>query len=180
MTTPPITPEEPPLTLAHVPLTATDAERIATAVEAELAASTRETYDRGWRQWERWCRGRDIQPLPASPEAIAAFLAERAEAGVRFSTLDCYCSGIAHRHRQALRSPAAAAGLVSVVEALTGPLTDSRAVRAERADARANIAAHLDAVPAQADLNDQEWVPAFVEGVRRSGLLTRAGAPSRA
>lgn len=42
--------------------------------------------------------------MPAPPEAIAAFLAERAEAGVHFSTLDCYCycycSGIAHRHRQ--------------------------------------------------------------------------------
>lgn len=91
---------EPPLPHARVGLTATDAERIATAVEAELAASTRETYACGWRQWERWCRGRDINPLPAPPEAVAAFLAERAEAGVHFSTLDCYCSGIAHHHRQ--------------------------------------------------------------------------------
>lgn len=100
MTTPPTAPAKPPLTHAHLGLTATDAERIATAVEAELAASTRETYAIAWRQWERWCSGRDIEPLPAPPEAIAAFLAERAEAGVHFSTLDCYCSGIAHRHRQ--------------------------------------------------------------------------------
>ena len=70
------------------------------AVEAELAASTRETYGCGWRQWERWCQGRGIRPLPAPPAAVAAFLAERAEAGVHFSTLDCYCSGIAYRHRQ--------------------------------------------------------------------------------
>lgn len=100
MTTPSTAPTEPPLTHTRVGLTATDAERIATAVEAELAASTRETYACGWRQWERWCRGRDINPLPAPPEAIAAFLAERAEAGVHFTTLDCYCSGIAYRHRQ--------------------------------------------------------------------------------
>lgn len=85
---------------AHMALTAIDAERIATAVDAELAASTRETYACGWRQWERWCWGRGIQPLPAPPEAIAAFLTERAEAGVHFTTLDCYCSGIAYRHRQ--------------------------------------------------------------------------------
>lgn len=100
MTTSPDTPEQPPVADARVALTALDAERIATAVEAELAASTRETYACGWRQWERWCHGRDIDPLPAPPEAIAAFLTERAEAGVHFSTLDCYCSGIAYRHRQ--------------------------------------------------------------------------------
>lgn len=100
MTTSPIVPAERPLPPAQVGLTAADAERIATAVEAELAASTRKTYAIAWRQWERWCSGRGIPPLPAPPEAIAAFLAERAEAGVHFSTLDCYCSGIAHRHRQ--------------------------------------------------------------------------------
>lgn len=38
--------------------------------------------------------------LPAPPEARAAFLAERAEAGLTFGTLDGYCSGIAHRHHQ--------------------------------------------------------------------------------
>jgi integrase len=100
MTTSPITTEEPLMNRAHMALTAIDAERIATAVDAELAASTRETYACGWRQWERWCWGRGIQPLPAPPEAIAAFLTERAEAGVHFTTLDCYCSGIAYRHRQ--------------------------------------------------------------------------------
>ena len=67
---------------------------------AELAPSTRETYASGWRQWERWCRGRGIVPLPGPPETLAAFLAERAEAGLHFTTLDCYCSAIAHRHHQ--------------------------------------------------------------------------------
>jgi hypothetical protein len=38
--------------------------------------------------------------MPAPPEALAAFLAERAEAGLTFGTLDGYCSGIAHRHHQ--------------------------------------------------------------------------------
>lgn len=88
------------LPVSGVPLTASDAERIATAIEAELAPSTRETYACGWRQWERWCQGRGIAPLPAPPEALAAFLAERAEAGLHFTTLDAYCSGIAHRHGQ--------------------------------------------------------------------------------
>ena len=38
--------------------------------------------------------------LPAAPEALASYLAERAEAGLTFGTLDGYCSGIAHRHLQ--------------------------------------------------------------------------------
>jgi len=92
--------EELPLPDPGVALTAADAERIATAIEAELAPSTRETYACGWRQWARWCEGRGISPLPAQPEALAAFLAERAEAGLHFTTLDAYCSGIAHRHGQ--------------------------------------------------------------------------------
>src|SRR3546814_11692712 len=57
-------------------------------------------YANSWRQWERWCRGRGITALPASPEALAAFLTERAEAGLTFGTLDGYCSGIAYRHLQ--------------------------------------------------------------------------------
>lgn len=85
---------------AHPELTASDAERIATAIEAELALSTRQTYAIAWRQWERWCSGRGIAPLPAAPEALAAFLAEKAGAGLTFGTLDGYCSGIAHRHHQ--------------------------------------------------------------------------------
>ena len=95
-----IRPEELPLPDSGVSLTASDAERIATAIEAELAASTRATYDCAWRQWDRWCQGRGINPLPAPPQALAAFLAERAEAGLTFGTLDGYCSGIAHRHHQ--------------------------------------------------------------------------------
>lgn len=92
--------DEPPLADPRVALTAADAERIVAAIDAELAPSTRETYACGWRQWERWCQGRAITPLPAPPEALAAFLAERAEAGLHFSTIDAYCSSIAHRHGQ--------------------------------------------------------------------------------
>ncbi|MGC3952670.1 MAG: hypothetical protein QM804_00170 [Propionicimonas sp.] len=53
MTTSPDTPEQLPVADARVGLTALDVERIAAAVDAELAASTRETYACGWRQWER-------------------------------------------------------------------------------------------------------------------------------
>jgi len=90
-------PESPPTPYG---LTAGDAERIAIAVDAELAPSTRQMYASAWRLWKRWCQTRGIVALPAPPEALAAFLTERAEAGLTFGTLDGYCSGIAHRHRR--------------------------------------------------------------------------------
>ncbi|HZK36787.1 MAG TPA: hypothetical protein VFC57_07545, partial [Aeromicrobium sp.] len=52
------TPVGPTLTpAADLPgLTARDAERVATALEANIAASTRTVYASAWRQWEAWCR----------------------------------------------------------------------------------------------------------------------------
>jgi hypothetical protein len=61
-------------------LTARDLERVALALEAELAASTRSVYASAWGQWEAWCRRRGLEALLADPEAICAYLAERAEA----------------------------------------------------------------------------------------------------
>ena len=81
-------------------LTGGDAVRIAAAIDAELAASTRRAYASAWRQWEIWCEGRGIAALPATPEAIAAFLTERAETGLCYGTLDGAWSAIAHRHHQ--------------------------------------------------------------------------------
>lgn len=87
-----------------------DLHRIAAAIDAELAPSTRTTYASGWRSWETWCRRRGLTPLPADPDALAAYLTERAEAGLCNGTLDGDCAAIAHRHHQeGLGDPTAAA-----------------------------------------------------------------------
>ncbi len=75
----------------------------------------------------------------------------------------------------ALRRSAAAAGLVTVMEALSGPLVDRKAARLARTEARASTAALLDAALADSGVGDQEWVPGFVEGTRLAGILTKAG-----
>jgi uncharacterized protein (TIGR02679 family) len=76
----------------------------------------------------------------------------------------------------ALRRSAAAAGLVTVTGAVTGaPLVDRRAQRAARAESWVQVWQALDTQLAAAGLADAPWIPAFVEGVRRSGLFTRAG-----
>ncbi|HTW16290.1 MAG TPA: TIGR02679 family protein [Nocardioides sp.] len=75
----------------------------------------------------------------------------------------------------ALRRSAAATGLVTVIEALHGPLVDRRAARAARTEARTSRGALLDAALADAGIGDQEWVPRFVERARLAGILTKAG-----
>ena len=91
-------------------LTPDDLRRIAVALDAEVAESTRTTYASGWRSWETWCRRRELVPLPADPDALAAYLTERAEAGLCNGTLDGDCAAIAHRHhREGLGDPTAAA-----------------------------------------------------------------------
>ncbi|WP_435771369.1 TIGR02679 family protein [Nocardioides sp. SYSU DS0651] len=89
--------------------------------------------------------------------------------GVRLDDLD-----------RALRASSAAAGLVTVVADLAGrPLVDRAAAREDAVKGRAEMIGLLDAALADAGLTDAGWVPGFVDTVRRTGLLTRAG-PSAA
>jgi len=80
-------------------LTDTDAARIAEAMTAAHAASTRAAYACAWRVWQRWCHTRGLAALPATPAAVCAYLTERAAAGVSVPTLDLACSAIAYQHR---------------------------------------------------------------------------------
>jgi hypothetical protein len=86
MMSPPSTPNLLDPIRASPALTPGDAERVATAIEAEHAPSSRRMCAGAWRQWERWCQGRGLHPLQASPGTLAAFLAKRAEAGLSFGS----------------------------------------------------------------------------------------------
>jgi integrase len=80
-------------------LTETDAARIAAAISAARADSTRAVYAHAWNQWERWCAARDLSPLPAQPLAICAYLIDRAESGRSMATLNLACTAIRYVHR---------------------------------------------------------------------------------
>ncbi|GAB6987824.1 hypothetical protein JCM10369A_43530 [Nocardioides pyridinolyticus] len=91
-------------------LTVQDAVRIAAALEASLAPSTRVLYAHTWRVWARWCAARGLEPLPADPAALAAYLVERAADGTAVVTLDLACTAIRHVHlQQGLANPAGTA-----------------------------------------------------------------------
>lgn len=66
---------------------------------AAISDSTRRVYSHAWRVWERWCAGRQIPALPASPAAVCAYLTERAQAGVSVASIDSACSALSYTHR---------------------------------------------------------------------------------
>lgn len=85
-----------PLPLA---LTDQDADRIAAAINAARTESTRRVYAYTWGQWARWCAARDLSPLPGDPDALCAYLTERATDGIAIYSLDGACTAIQHVHR---------------------------------------------------------------------------------
>jgi site-specific recombinase XerD len=82
------------------PLTEADASRIATALAANHAETTRTCYANAWQRWTRWCEGRGLVPFPASPSTVCAYLTERAEDGLSVATIDLACCAIGDQHRR--------------------------------------------------------------------------------
>jgi hypothetical protein len=68
-------------------LTGDDATRIAAALTATHAETTRKVYAFAWRRWLRWCSGRGIVPFPAHPAAVFAHLTQCADEGLSLATI---------------------------------------------------------------------------------------------
>ena len=81
-------------------LTLQDQRRIQDALDSSTSPNTRRAYNKAWRRFEAWAasRGRG-HSLPVSPELVAAFLAELAEAGKSVATLRLTKSALAAVHR---------------------------------------------------------------------------------
>ena len=77
----------------------------------------------------------------------------------------------------ALRRSKGGRGLVSVLEILDGrPVTDWRAVRDQSQAEWSGIWQRLDAALYEAGLAGAPWTPRWIADMRRTGILTRAGA----
>ena len=99
-------------------LTESDAERIRAATESAHAPATRRTYASLWRNFTNWCQERGYASLPAQPLAVAAYLAERAEA-VKPATVRLAATAIGHQHRHHnLPNPADSEGVKTVLRGL--------------------------------------------------------------
>lgn len=95
-------------TVAVVRFEGTDALVPARLVEAartfaleSRAQRTRAAYRLAVGQFNAWCEERRLAALPAAPETVALYLADRASAGRRVATVELDAAGIAAAHRAA-------------------------------------------------------------------------------
>jgi integrase len=88
-----------------VPVTRLSAEAMNYAREA-AAPNTKRAYRAAWQDFEGWCRQHGVPAIPAAPEAVGSFLAERASGGdgadpLKVSTLSLRLVAIVKAHRLA-------------------------------------------------------------------------------
>jgi len=70
-------------------------------VDASMAKNTRLTYDGAMKRFTDWCKKDDLNPLPASAETIAEYMAQLSVSGIKGSTIKTYLAGIIYHHRDA-------------------------------------------------------------------------------
>jgi site-specific recombinase XerD len=114
---------------------------------AEKSAATRRAYRSDFAVFSAWCAGRGLEPLPAAPQAVAAFLADQAASGVRPSTLSRRVAAVAYAHELGGMATPTTAKMVRVV---LGGIRRAKGSRpAQKAPATAErVTAMLTAVPA--------------------------------
>ena len=111
--------EGPPAAVPLGELTETDAARITEALQKSRADNTRRAYRSTWRAWQAWAEAHGHQPLPASPAAVAAYLADRVAEGAAAATLNATRAGISATHRDhALPDPTDNQGIRQTLKGL--------------------------------------------------------------
>ncbi len=95
------------------------AERARAYARAAKAPSTLRAYRADWRDFTLWCEGRGTQALPATPETVALYLADRAETH-RPATLARRLAAIAKTHAAAGHPSPASLSHLAVGETLKG------------------------------------------------------------
>ena len=95
----------------HALTTATHA-RLAQALEDSLAPATRRVYRTAWAAWTDWAGAHDTPALPATPEALATYLAARATDGASLASLRLITAAVGQAHKLAGEPNPAAHALV--------------------------------------------------------------------
>lgn len=87
----------------HVPtpvLPVVLAEKVQALRESSKADNTRRAYLSDWRSWSAWCDLHGHSPLPAHPDTVSAYLADKAGT-VKVSTLRRHLATISKAHQVA-------------------------------------------------------------------------------
>lgn len=126
---------------ARVPvLSEAEQQAIRDNVEASDSPNTRRTYESAWDQWCRWCRDHDIDPIPATPEALAGYLSTATrQDGLSYTvgTLRLHLAAIGRAHRE---------------RGLTAPIDHPLVYRTWRGLRRRRGTKQVGAAPLTADL----------------------------
>ena len=94
-------------------------ERIVHAAEAAHSPATLRNYRAAWGRFHQWTDREGLDPLPADPGTVAAYLAERAET-LSVASVRMDASAIRHAHAEAGHaSPCATTGVRRVLRGLT-------------------------------------------------------------
>jgi len=80
--------------------------------ESSQSANTRRAYRAAWAAFCSWCQAHGQDPLPASPQAVAAYLTAAAKDGQRVATLGVKRAAISAAHRTANQPDPTGAELV--------------------------------------------------------------------
>lgn len=72
---------------------------------ASKSAATRKAYQVDAADFVAWCRRHGVEPLPATVDTVAAYLASLARSGLKASTITRRCAGIRYMHRMAGHEP---------------------------------------------------------------------------
>lgn len=87
---------------SHHGLTANDDHRVERVSANAVATNTRRNYGYQWNLYASWAHDRGIDPTPAEPEQVAAYLAERAEVhNHKPATLRAAAAAISFVHKRA-------------------------------------------------------------------------------
>lgn len=76
------------------------ADKVAALRDASKAPATRRAYLSDWRAWETWCHENGANPLPAHPDTVSAYLADRAGV-LKVSTLARHLATVSKAHQVA-------------------------------------------------------------------------------
>lgn len=126
---------------------AEDASAVLAFAQAEKADATRRAYRSDFELFTTWCHvRRNVEPLGASPETVAAFLAGQASAGVKPSTLTRRLAAISYAHQLAgLPSPTAHEAVRAVPRGIRRKMGTAPAHKASATAER--VAAMLAMIP---------------------------------
>ena len=68
---------------------------------ASKSEATRRAYQTDAADFAAWCERHSLEPLPATVDTVAAYLASLARSGLKASTITRRCAGIRYMHRMA-------------------------------------------------------------------------------